>query len=145
MKKLFFLGIVLGVALNASAQTKVDMWAVFAKTKFEAKYEESLKEYIFAPVFPPDVKDLNGKEITIEGFYVPYDGDDFIIISKYPQSQCFFCGGGGPESVAEVKFKGQVPKFRTDDLITVKGKLKLNEKDLEHMNFIVTDAVLVSK
>jgi hypothetical protein len=129
------------------AQGKGDQWSLFAKTKFEPKYVEDIKEYIFAPTFPQELKSLEGKEITIEGFYVPFapEGESFIILSKYPQSQCFFCGGGGPESVAEVKFAKDPPRFKTDDLITVKGKLKLNATDLEHMNFIITDAVLISK
>lgn len=60
-------------------------------------------------------------------------------------SQCFFCGGGGPESIAEVNFAKEPRKFQVDDLITVKGKLKLNAENLDHVNFILTDAVLVSK
>jgi hypothetical protein len=61
-------------------------------------------------------------------------------------SQCFFCGGGGPESIAEVMFKNNAaPKFQVDDLITVKGKLKLNANDIDHVNFILTEAVLVKK
>jgi hypothetical protein len=60
-------------------------------------------------------------------------------------SQCFFCGGGGPESIAEVTFKGTPSKFQVDDMITVKGKLKLNINDVDHVNFILLDAVLVKK
>ena len=59
-------------------------------------------------------------------------------------SQCFFCGGGGPESVAEVNFATDPGRVKVDDLITVKGKLKLNTEDLDHINFILTDAVLVT-
>jgi hypothetical protein len=136
------------IFLPAFSQGKSgDTWTAFAKTKFEPKYVESIKEYVFAPIFPADVKALEGKEITVEGFYVPFapEGEDYIILSKYPQSQCFFCGGAGPESVIEVKFAKEHPKFKTDDLLTVRGKLKLNAVDLEHMNFIVTDAVLINK
>lgn len=140
---LLFLLLIAGTAV---AQKK-DTWSVFAKTKFEPKYYENLKEYLFYPEFPAELKAMEGKEITIEGFYVPFGPEDgeYIIISKYPQSQCFFCGGAGPESIAEVKFSKSPPKFQVDDLITVKGKLKLNAEDVDHVNFILTDAVLVSK
>lgn len=125
-----------------------DSWNLFAKTKFEPKFNEKIGEYLFYPTFTEDVKKLEGKEITLEGFYVPFapegDGDDYIIISKFPMSQCFFCGGGGPESVAEVNFAKDPRSFQVDDLITVRGKLKLNSADLDHINFILTDAVLVS-
>ncbi|CAN0468149.1 unnamed protein product [Phaeothamnion confervicola] len=60
-------------------------------------------------------------------------------------SQCFFCGVGGPETIVEVSFKGTPPKFNSDDLVTVKGKLKLNADDIEHMNFIITESVIVKK
>ena len=129
------------------AQTKFDAWNEFAKTKFEPKYYEKLGEYLFHPNFTADLKAWEGKEITIQGFYVPFAPEDgnYIIISKFPMSQCFFCGGGGPESIAEVNFVKTTPKFQVDDLITVKGKLRLNTNDIDHMNFILDQAVLVSK
>lgn len=133
------------MASLAWAQTS-NTWNLFAKTKFEPKFDEKLGEYLYYPTFTDDIKKLEGKEVTLEGFYVPFapEGDDYIIISKYPMSQCFFCGGGGPESVAEVNFTKDPGKFQVDDLITVRGKLKLNSADLDHINFILTDAVLVS-
>lgn len=145
MKRLFLLGIVC-IPILVQAQ-KPDTWNTFAKTKFEPKYYESLGEYLFYPTFPAELKALEGKEITVEGFYVPFAPEDgnYIIISKYPMSQCFFCGGGGPESIAEVNFKTDPGKFQVDDLILVKGKLKLNADDLDHVNFILKDAVLVKK
>jgi hypothetical protein len=143
---LFAFVMFLGTTVFAQG-TKKDTWSIFAKTKFEPKYYEDLKEYLFYPNFPAELKAMEGKEITIEGFYVPFapEGGSYIIISKYPQSQCFFCGGAGPESVAEFNFSKAPPKFQTDDLITVKGKLKLNAQDVDHVNFILEDAVLVKK
>lgn len=127
-------------------QAKPNAWDLFAKTKFESKFNEKIGEYIFYPNFPPDLKAMEGKEITVEGYYVPFAPEDgnYIIISKFPMSQCFFCGGGGPESIAEVNFVKQSLKFEVDDLITVKGKLKFNIDDLDHVNFILDQAVLVS-
>jgi hypothetical protein len=147
MKKIMLLSVLLFPVLSVFSQTLPDMWSAFAKTKFEPRYDEKLGEYIFHPNFQPDLKSLVGKEIIIEGYYVPFAPEDgnYIVISKYPMSQCFFCGGGGPESVAEVNFTKSVPKLDVDDLITVKGKLKLNMDDLDHVTFILTDAVLISK
>jgi len=136
-----------GLPAALHAQGKPDMWNEFAKTKFEPKYYEKLGEYLFYPNFPADLKALEGKEITVQGFYVPFAPEDgnYIIVSKYPMSQCFFCGGGGPESIAEVNFAKGTPRFQVDDLITVKGKLKLNADNMDHVNFILTEAVLVTK
>ncbi|HEY5823086.1 MAG TPA: hypothetical protein VIT44_01895 [Cyclobacteriaceae bacterium] len=130
-------------AVSSFAQT--DTWATFAKTKFEAKYSEKAAEYFLMPVFPDELKNQVGKEITIEGYYLPIDveGNAYIILSKFPYSQCFFCGGAGPESIAEVSFKVKTNKFEPDQYIRVKGKLKLNEGDIDHGNFLVEEATLI--
>jgi hypothetical protein len=127
----------------ATAQT--DGWSAFAKTKFDAKYSEKAGEYFLFPAFPAELKAMAGKEFSLEGYYLPIEveGDAYIILSKFPYSQCFFCGGAGPESIAEVFFKTKPGKFEPDQYIRVKGKLKLNESDLEHGNFILEEAVLV--
>jgi hypothetical protein len=147
MNRLLLAGLIIMANLALAQTTKFDAWNEFAKTKFEPKYYEKLGEYLFYPSFPENLKALEGKEITVQGFYVPFAPEEgnYIILSKYPMSQCFFCGGGGPESIAEVTFKGSMPKFQVDDLITVKGKLKLNASDIDHVNFILEDAILVKK
>ena len=145
MKKFPLVFLILFFASSAFAQS--DGWASFAKTKFEAKYNEKAQEYFMFPEFPADLNALVGKEINLEGYYLPIDvdGDAYIILSKFPYSQCFFCGGAGPESIAEVSFKSKPDRFEADQFIRVKGKLKLNPSDLEHGNFILEDAVIVSR
>lgn len=147
MKKWF---VVLGLFIPVSGvigQASPNMWDLFGKTKFESRFNEKIGEYLFFPNFPGDLKALAGKEITLEGYYVPFtpEGDTYVILSKYPMSQCFFCGGGGPESVAEVNFAKGSPKLDIDDLVTVKGKLRLNTESLDHLNFILDQAVFVGK
>lgn len=141
--KLMAFSIVLLTCTASFAQT--DTWAIFAKTKFDAKYNEKAGEYFLYPTFPTELKSLVGKEVSIEGYYLPIDvdGDAYIILSKFPYSQCFFCGGAGPESIAEVFFKTKPGKFEPDQYIRVKGKVKLNESDIDHGNFIIEEAVLV--
>jgi hypothetical protein len=145
MKNLLTISAIILFVISANAQ-KFDAWNEFAKTKFEPRYDEKLSEYIFHPTFPSGLLALVGKEITIQGYYVPFapENEDYIVISKFPMSQCFFCGGGGPESIVEVNFSKDPGRFQVDDLITVKGKLKLNTDDLDHVNFILTQAVLIA-
>ncbi len=145
MKKPLLLLLVSLISLSAWAQS--DGWALFAKTKFEAKYNDKAAEYFLYPVFPAELKDLVGKEIALEGYYMPIDidGDAYIILSKFPYSQCFFCGGAGPESIAEVTFKIKQGKFEMDQFLRVKGKLKLNEGNIDHGNFILEEASMISK
>lgn len=143
--KIFGFLLLMFTSLGAMAQT--DGWALFAKTKFDAKYNDKAGEYFLYPNFPEELKNLVGKDIDLEGYYLPIDveGNAYIILSKFPYSQCFFCGGAGPESIAEVTFKGTPEKFEPDQFIRIKGKLKLNEGDIEHGNFIVEQAILVKK
>ncbi|MBN8576629.1 MAG: hypothetical protein KF775_16865 [Cyclobacteriaceae bacterium] len=137
--------VVIWMALPALAFAQADGWVAFAKTKFDAKYNEKAGEYFLYPTFTNELKAQVGKEIDLEGYYLPIDveGNAYIILSKFPYSQCFFCGGAGPESIAEVYFKTKTNKFEPDQFIRIKGKLKLNDSDLEHGNFIVEEAVLV--
>lgn len=141
---MLLLSLVMGAGM-AFAQDKADSWNAFAKTKFEPKFHEQLGEYVFYPSFPEALRLMEGKEISIKGFYVPFAPEEgnYIILSKYPMSQCFFCGGGGPESIAEVNFAQGPPRFQVDDVVTVKGKLRLNIKDMDHMTFILDEAVVV--
>lgn len=147
MKHLSFTFGLLFLSAQAISQSPPEGWALFAKTKFEAKYNEKTAEYFLYPAFPADLKSLVGKEVSLEGYYMPIDitDDAYIILSKYPYAQCFFCGAAGPETIAEIKFKDKHGKFDMDQYLRVKGKLKLNESDIEHGNFILEEAVMVSK
>ncbi len=143
----YFLTVLLVFSLT-SIFAQPEGWSMFAKTKFETKYNEKAAEYFLVPVFPDELKSLVGKEVSLEGYYMPIDVDRnaYIILSKYPYSQCFFCGAAGPESIAEVTFKIKPSsKFESDQFLRVKGKVKLNDADLEHGNFLLVDAVLISK
>jgi hypothetical protein len=40
--------------------------------------------------------------------------------------------------------KGKMRKFRSDEVVTFQGKLKLNRDDIDQFNFIIEEAELVS-
>jgi len=145
--KLFFRTFVILMVVSSYSFAQTDGWTSFAKTKFEAKYNDSAKEYFLYPNFSAELKALEGKEIDLEGYYLPIDviDDAYIILSKFPYSQCFFCGGAGPESISEVVFKTKQDGFEADQFIRVKGKLRLNTSDIEHGNFILEEAILIKK
>lgn len=117
-------------------------WDIFARVKFT---EQTIRnEYYLVPFLDTRIKAYEGKVVSLKGYYLPMDLADerTIILSKNPYSMCFFCGGAGPESVAEIIFSSKRPKLKPDQIITVTGKLKLNARDVEHMNFILEDATL---
>ena len=130
----------------AQAQS-TDGWILFAKVKFVSKFFNEYKEYFQVPSFDSKIKSYEGMELTLRGHYMPMDleNNKAIILSKYPYAQCFFCGGAGPESVAEIVFPSKRPKLKADQIITVVGKLQLNNTDVNHLNFILKDASLIIK
>lgn len=124
-------------------------WQILAMVSFDEQYNEELDQYIPYPIFSPTVRALDGKEIYIQGYYIPVDesGDaDIIVLSAFPFSACFFCGNAGPESVMDIQLKKKTKLgFKTDDRITFKGKLKLNDSDLYYLNYILEEAELVKE
>lgn len=138
---MIFLGIVCSIYGQG---TPSENWKVLS----QLEYEKSTDEYgeIYIPKFDPEIKALEGKEIKLAGYIIPFEGmfkPDHLIISSVPVASCFFCGGSGPESVAEVYLKEPV-KY-TESLVAFKGKLKLNDKDYEQLMYILEDAEFVGK
>lgn len=117
-------------------------WTEFARVKFKAKYYKEYDAYFLEPTFHTSIKALEGKEVELEGYFIPVEFDDkkVFMLSKYPYAQCFFCGAAGPESVAEVMLQEKVPRFKTDQFVRVRGILKLNGSDVNHMNFLIQQA-----
>jgi hypothetical protein len=138
---MFFLS--LGVYSSPTAE---DGWLVLAKVKFEPRYVKEYEEDFLFPIFTTGIRSREGKEITLRGHYLPMEFDDTktIVLSKFPFAACFFCGGAGPESVAEIHFSEKPKRFKADQIITISGILKLNDKDLNHMNFILNNAQLLT-
>jgi uncharacterized membrane protein YcgQ (UPF0703/DUF1980 family) len=141
MKRIIIL-LALSLSFTAFGQPDAtDGWPLFARVKFNTVLYKELNEYFLVPSFDKTITSMVGTEITLQGFYIPFDlPKNRLVISKSPYSSCFFCGGAGPESVAEVIFKTKAPKLKTDQAITIKGKLKLNNKDINQLNFILVDA-----
>ena len=121
-------------------------WKNLKDVKFKKKYFEDVGMVFLVPSFGESVKKLEGKEVTIKGYMIPTDvsGENYVI-SANPMSSCFFCGGSGPESMVEVNFKKKKNHFKTDEIRTIKGVLKLNEMDIEHMNFILNKAEIIDE
>jgi uncharacterized membrane protein YcgQ (UPF0703/DUF1980 family) len=146
IKSLKILSLVLLLGLAGLSYANPDMWTLFGKTRFTEKLNREYNQYFLYPQFPAELKAYEGKEITVKGFFIPLeiDNSQMVVLSKFPMAECFFCGGAGPESILVAYLKTKPSKkYKTDQIITIKGKLKLNDKDIEELNFIVLDAVIV--
>lgn len=121
-----------------------NLWKTLAKITYKKEYDEFLGFKIDKPVFSEDIKQLEGKEVTVKGFIIPVEGyksHKEFIFSAFPYSMCFFCGGAGPESVMEV-FANEAVKY-TAESIKLKGILELNPDDVNRLMYFLKDAVVI--
>ncbi len=144
-KAIFIFLLVIGCIRGYSQQLVT--WAQLSKVKWTNGFVESLNGYYDLPHFSSEIQKLEGTEIQISGFYIPIltEGGVFALSSQ-PSSMCFFCSGAGPESVIEVNVKGEdkrLKHLRTDKFIEMKGILKLNKLDPDHLMYILQNAELV--
>ncbi len=128
------------------AQQEVN-WQTLADIKWKPTYFAEYGDYFNMPKFSKKVKDLDGKDITIKGFYVPVDpSGTMFALSAYPSNMCFFCNGAGLESVLEVipkKGEAGLKRVTTDKYIELRGRLKLNQSEAGHLLYILEDTELV--
>lgn len=118
-------------------------WADLSKVKFVEKYFPEHKGTFLSPQFSDEVKSLEGKKITIIGYYLDVDPNQkMFMLSKFPLASCFFCGGAGPETAVELDLKKNIKKFKTDDIVKVTGTLKLNDDDVKHFNYILQNCTI---
>ena len=74
-------------------------WTNLTDVTFKEMYVQDIDSYYWKPTFGPSVKAMEGKEVYITGYVIPVDYDEnFYVVSRYPYANCYFCGGGGPES-----------------------------------------------
>lgn len=144
MKKLVIFSFLLLFGVQHLAQSQSvnfnsSIWATLSKVTYKIGRDDYGELYI--PVFHEDIKKLEGKEVVVPGYIIPFDGmfkPDHIIISSLPLSECFFCGSGGPETVMDVFLTAPV-KY-TSNPIKVRGILALNDKDPDQMMYILKNA-----
>lgn len=119
-------------------------WKTLTDITYTRKFNEKEEMYFMYPVFGKSVKALEGTVVTIRGYMIPVDetGEHYVISAK-PMAECFFCGGSGPESLIELSFKKKTRRFKTDEVRTVRGVLNLNDSDVEHLNYIMTEVEVV--
>lgn len=146
--KYILLKLLLLVFLTIDKDEPVSLnWMQLDDMTMEYKFNEEFGFDIPYPVFGEEIKEFEGKMVTLEGFCLLIESEDeeIIILSKYPYSQCFFCGGAGPESVVDVLLTDEYKDhdLKMDQKVIFKGTLKLNVDDLDHLNYIFEGAEIV--
>ena len=115
---------------SAIAQ-KAITWDLLGKVNFHSQYDESSQQYIEKPEYHSSITQLNQQTVTIRGFVMPLDatGEEYIL-SGLPYSSCFFCGGGGIETVLELELENKNLSFDLDEVVTFEGTFRLNDDPL---------------
>lgn len=149
MNKILLVVFILCAVFSAGAQPKAKavykgfpslVWPKLYTIQYITGSEEF--DGLDKPIFSDAAKALNGKSVTLPGYLVPFENgaqkSNHFMLSSLPINACFFCGGGGPETVVEVFTVNQV--VYTDKPVEVKGTLFLNDKDPSQMIYILTSA-----
>lgn len=125
---LSFTLLLLGSNLQAQPLGGQITWEDLAQIEWKNYYDELLAIDVQEPVFDSSILMMDGNTITISGFIIPVDTDDnTMIISAFPFSNCFFCGGAGPETVMQLDLKRD--RSLINKKVTITGRLKLNKSD----------------
>ena len=147
MKQIIFSAAFLLLTVSSFAQKaiKASTWQTLSLVTFDTKFDDMLGIDVQVPKFSPAVRKLEGKTITLQGYILPLEGrrsQKYFIFSAYPYNLCYFCGGAGIESVAEVYCKEPI-KYTTK-MITIRGTLSLNGSgDLDKMIYTLSNVELV--
>ena len=132
-------------AEDLKVQEGWDNWQVLAQVEYHEQYVEDVGGNILFPIFPASIQKMDGEVILLSGYVIPLEetgsDQDYFMFSSRPYNSCYFCGGAGPESVAEVYASEQVPY--TEEPITIRGRLELNEKDYNHLMYQLEEATIV--
>ena len=127
---------------SLSAQTYLS-WEMLGIIDYVDEYMVEIDGDFQKPIFSPEMELLSGEIVVLTGYLLPIDVEgNFYVLSKFPYSTCFFCGGkdAGPETVVELSLKKTHSWFRMDDILTFKGTLVLNDDDPERMYYIMKNA-----
>ena len=138
MKRILLLPIIALLSFVPATNPVKLTWETLRDVTFKKKWYPDESVYMLYPTFGPAVQQMKGKEVSITGYILPIDLDaNMYVLSAFPYSACFFCGGAGPESVMALKFKKNPRKFKTDERLTFKGTLALNADDIYQMNYVL--------
>lgn len=143
---ILLIGLLAGQLLAQEEQQKPNVWQSLAKITYTKQYDELLGFKVDVPVFSDEVKALEGEEIEIRGYIIPVEGYQShteFIFSAFPYNMCFFCGGAGPETVMEV-YASEPIEYQAEAVI-IKGKLELNDEDINQLMYILRDVELVEE
>lgn len=116
-------------------------WNVLMDIQYKLRYFKELDMEVYAPVFSKAAEELQGKELVIEGFVIPFDETgDILSLSFNPYASCFFCGKASPASIISLHLKDKGKRYKIDDFKKFTGTLLLNYDDPNEFYYILKEA-----
>ncbi|HEY4075595.1 MAG TPA: DUF3299 domain-containing protein [Rhizomicrobium sp.] len=110
------------------------VWTKFLTSKIHYNNRTGL----YSIALTPEVKDMAGKPVTLNGFVLPLDANDhtshFLLTKNTPV--CMFCPPGQPNEVVEVF--APHPVLWTDKIVSVTGPLKFINNGEKGMFFQIS-------
>ncbi len=139
MSRLFFTLFIFIISFPLLAQSFID-WNTLADVTFEEQKDDSIDLLYNQATFGPLISKFSEQEVSITGYMIPMDALGIsYALSKNPNAVCFFCGGAGPETVVQLKL-AKIKRYKTDQRLTFKGILKMNEKDIDSLTYVLEDS-----
>lgn len=132
----------LSVLIGINAQSK-DMWTTLSLVTFRTTYNPEYMMETKIPKISGAVEKIDGTIIEVEGYIIPLTGQisqSHFMLSKFPQSTCFFCGKAGPETAMQVFMKNNQKVKITERKVKVKGTLLVNPKDASSLLYTLENA-----
>ncbi len=128
-------------AFGVRSQTKVEhledhkplmnkTWETIDQLMYKVSTQNGKTNY--TPYFPPGLKALDGKKVSLSGYLIPiYSGrrHSTFLLSVLPINQCMFCGQNGIPPMVEVTMEGTTKLAFESTPISLQGIIYLNGKD----------------
>jgi hypothetical protein len=130
---------------NVLAAQQGSIWGTLGLVTFKKSFDQATMVEIVIPSLSPVIEKLDGTEIEVEGYIIPLTGQirqSHFMLSKFPQSTCFFCGKAGPETAMQVFMKNQQRVKITERKVKVKGTLLVRPGDASSLMYTLENATL---
>ena len=141
----FIVALIWALPFTSLAQSS-PYWQIMAEVSFKEQETQYRGLTALEPVFTEGIKELDHKVVRLDGYIYPLEGyraSKHFVLSALPISSCYFCGGGGPETVVEVYSSEPIP-YSTDK-ISLRGVFILNADDPLGVIYQLKEAELIKK
>ena len=141
LKHLFVLLLALQVSSFINEEPFNLSWKSLSETSFSEYFNETKNIWTLEGVFPVSIRKLNGSDVKITGYVIQIDiKKRSYVLSAYPYSSCYFCGGAGPESIINLQLNDLKHHIETDAIKTFSGVLDLQSRPKNGFYFTLINA-----